>query len=94
MSEKEKIISNFVEIAMEGLDENRSGDEWLTGYGRGCRDGAVFMYDQRQREINRLHIVINRICGAVMDNDMAEIRRLVDAELSDDATAKRVMENE
>lgn len=31
MSEKEKIISNFVEVAMEGLDENRLGDEWLTG---------------------------------------------------------------
>jgi len=94
MCQKEKIISEFIERAASGLKENYINDEWLKGYRIGCRDGANFMYDQRQREINRLHIVINRICGAVMDNDMAEIRRLVDAELSDDATAKRVMENE
>lgn len=95
-----KTKDEMIEEMLEAEKRTMANDRELAGFSEGCRK----MYDARQKEldtlrqvsqqeINRLRIVINRICGAVMDNDMAEIRKLVDAELGDDdAAAKKILE--
>ncbi len=83
-----KTKEDMVAEMLEAEKLTMATDRELTGFSEGCRK----MYDARQKEIDELHNLINRISGKLMDGEPDEALQLVDSYLMNDAAAKKVME--